>query len=449
MATLNAKVFKHHYKKSDGTYNVKIVLYHGTSVYLDTEHYVVDKQLTKSFKIKDQFVLAQLGVTLSKYRKAISELGEKINALSADSLKQHLIGNELKVDFLKFSDDYITELKSKEATAKSGANFQTVRNHLLDFTNHSGSLPIQFISVEFISQFEKFLRKERIMIRKDQFGKMRKTKGKPLPDASIHVYLRDFQGLFSAAMKKFNRPSIHLIPIKYNPFDEYKIVDAPETAKRSLEIQQLSNIRDCQTPKDSRAELARNMGMLSFYLCGMNAVDFYKKQYTIRNGRMEYRRSKTSGRRKDKAFISIHIPEEAKPLLDYAATVRERYASIGNLNKALSRGMGMLAKLTGIDALEFYAFRHSFGNHASNTCRKPTKEVALALNHIEEGFKTTNIYIARDWRIIDEVQLAVLSLLKPKPDFCPPNEFRTILSGITLPALHQTIALPIDEEVYA
>jgi len=414
MATLNAKVFKHHYKKSDGTYNVKIVLYHGTSVYLDTEHYVVDKQLTKSFKIKDQFVLAQLGVTLSKYRKAIGELGEKINALSADSLKQHLIGNELKVDFLKFSEEYIAELKSQEATAKSGANFQTVRNHLLDFNDHRESLPIEFISVEFISRFEKFLRKERTMIRKDQFGKLRKSKGKPLPDSSIHVYLRDFQGLFSAAMKKYNRPSIHLVPIKHNPFEEYKIVDAPETEKRSLEIEQIIKIRDCEVPKGSRAELARNLGMLSFYLCGMNAVDIYKQQYTIRNGRIEYQRSKTSGRRKDKAFISIHIPDEAKPLLEFAATIRKRYATIGNLNKALSKGMRMLAKLTAIDGLEFYAFRHSFGNHASNTCRKPTKEVALALNHIEEGFKTTNIYIAKDWTIVDEVQTAVLNLIRPR-----------------------------------
>jgi hypothetical protein len=414
MATLNAKVFKHHYKKSDGTYNVKIVLYHGTSVYLDTEHYVVDKQLTKSFKIKDQFVLAQLATTLSKYRKAIGELGEKINALSADSLKQHLIGNEQKVDFLIFSEEYITELKSREATAKSAANFQTVRNHLLDFNDHHDSLPIEFISVEFISRFEKFLRKERTMIRKDQFGKLRKSKGKPLPDASIHVYLRDFQGLFSAAMKKYNRPSIHLIPIKFNPFEEYKIVDAPETEKRSLEIEQLCKIRDCKVPEGSRAELARNLGMLSFYLCGMNAVDIYKQQYAIRNGRIEYQRSKTSGRRKDKAFISIHIPEEAKTLLEFAATVRKRYATIGNLNKALSKGMRMLSKLTCIDGLEFYAFRHSFGNHASNTCRKPTKEVALALNHIEEGFKTTNIYIAKNWTIVDEVQEAVLSLLKPR-----------------------------------
>ena len=32
MSTLNVKVFKHH-KKANGTYNVKIVLYHGKKVY--------------------------------------------------------------------------------------------------------------------------------------------------------------------------------------------------------------------------------------------------------------------------------------------------------------------------------------------------------------------------------------------------------------------------------
>lgn len=139
MATLNAKVFKHHYKKSDGTYNVKIVLYHGTSVYIDTEHYVVDKQLTKSFKIKDQFIVAQLEATIGRYRKHISELGEKINSLSADSLKQHLVGKLQKIDFLQFSKQYIAELKSNKATEKTGANLNTV-----DYKQKISVIDLQF-----------------------------------------------------------------------------------------------------------------------------------------------------------------------------------------------------------------------------------------------------------------------------------------------------------------
>ena len=39
-------------------------------------------------------------------------------------------------------------------------------------------------------------------------------------------------------------------------------------------------------------------------------------------------------------------------------------------------------------------------------------DIALALNHIDNGHRTTDIYIAKDWRIVDEVQLKVVSLLR-------------------------------------
>lgn len=39
-------------------------------------------------------------------------------------------------------------------------------------------------------------------------------------------------------------------------------------------------------------------------------------------------------------------------------------------------------------------------------------DVGLALNHIDTGHKTTDIYIAKDWKIVDEVQLKVVGLLR-------------------------------------
>lgn len=443
MATLNAKVFKHHYKKTDGTYNVKIVLYHGTKVYIDTEHYVVPAQLTKTLKIRDQFILAQLETTMGRYRKQISDLGEKLKTLSAESLKRHLVGKDVKIDFLQFSGAYVAELKSNTDTEKTGANLNTVRNHLIDFNHHREELPIEYVTVDFIGRFEKFLRSERNMVRKDRLGRTCKSVGKPLPDASVHVYLRDFQCLYSAAMKKYNQPSLELVPIKHNPFGEYDIVEAPESEDRNLEPEQLIAVRDCEVLPGSRAELARNMAMLSFYLCGMNAKDFHKGDYVIRKGRIEYCRSKTSGRRKDKAFISISIPEEALPLLNFVSDIKSRYATIGNLNAALSKGMAVLSATTGIPGLEFYQFRHSFGDFASNKCRKATREVALALNHVEQGFKSTNVYIPKDWSIVDEVQRAVLAIIKPcvcveykQPDI----RVRNILFNVQLPVLGPALA---------
>lgn len=87
-------------KKTDGTYNVKILFYHGTMAYLDTKRFLISSQLTKALKIKDQFIAVQLEAKIAKYLKDISALRGKLKSLSAESLKQHLIGKDLKIDFL-------------------------------------------------------------------------------------------------------------------------------------------------------------------------------------------------------------------------------------------------------------------------------------------------------------------------------------------------------------
>src|SRR3546814_367522 len=81
--------------------------------------------------------------------------------------------------------------------------------------------------------------------------------------------------------------------------------------------------------------------MLSFYLCGMNAVDLYQlTERDIRNGRVDYNRSKTEGKRQDIAFISIKIINEAKPLLEkYIGKLSLRYSGCDCLTWALFKGM--------------------------------------------------------------------------------------------------------------
>jgi integrase len=154
--------------------------------------------------------------------------------------------------------------------------------------------------------------------------------------------------------------------------------------------------------------------MLSFYLCGMNAVDIYHtKTQNIHNGRIDYNRAKTKGRRKDRAFISIRIVEEAQPLIDkYLDILPSKYTSHEGLDSALSKGMKDLRKLTGIPDITFYWARHSFASLARNSCRMSKDDVAVALNHVDEGHRTTDIYIAKDWKILDEVQEKVVGLLK-------------------------------------
>ena len=410
MATLSAKVFKHH-KKADGTYNVKICVSHKKDRrYIDTEHYVTDKKLSKDFSVKDTFINSCINKALDEYRNMVSALGTRLNSFDVNQLTEHLLSKDQEIDLLKFAQVYIDQLEENKQT-KSAANYKTLRNHLSDFVK-VGRLPVEEVTPNFIRNFEKFLRSHRMMTRKDQFQREYQMEGKPLSDASIHNYFRDFSGLFSSAMRHYNKPSLGLIPITYNPFEEYTIVDAPETDKLNIGAAGIIKVRDCIYEPGGRLELAIKLGMLSFYLCGMNAVDFYKKEYVIKKGRVEYNRSKTKGKRKDKAFISIKIPPEAKELLEFAASLSERYSSIGNLNKALSKGMSQLSAQTGIPGLKFYSLRHSFGSIARNNCRLDLGFIGEALNHVEKGRSTTRIYIEKDWSIVDEVQEAVISYIK-------------------------------------
>lgn len=105
--------------------------------------------------------------------------------------------------------------------------------------------------------------------------------------------------------------------------------------------------------------------------------------------------------------------EEAKPLLEkYIGKLAERYATIGNLNKALSKGMEQICRMTGLSGVAFYWARHTFANTARNDCRMSKDDVALALNHVDGGNRTTDIYIAKDWKIVDDVQNRVREKLK-------------------------------------
>jgi integrase len=70
-----------------------------------------------------------------------------------------------------------------------------------------------------------------------------------------------------------------------------------------------------------------------------------------------------------------------------------------------------LRKIIGIDDITFYWARHTFANTARNACRMSKDDVALALNHVDEGHRTTDIYISKDWKIVDEVQEKVVRLL--------------------------------------
>jgi len=299
MATISAKVFEHH-QKMDGTFNVKICLYHKrVRRYLDTSHFVSKRQLDGNFSIKDRILNRAIEDSLDRYREAISLLGSKIEFFTCESLLQYL--DDTEIDFIKFCTEHIGQLR-KENRGGTANTHRVIRNSLIDYFGRE-SVSINEIHSNMLYSYERYLRSERKITRINQFGKEINTVENGLSDSGLHNHMRDLRTLFNAACRHYNNEDLGLYKIKHYPFKKYKIGSAPLTKKRNITIEQVKLIRDSQVQSGSRAELAKDLFMLSFYLCGMNAVDFYHlHEKNIKRDRIDYNRAKTKGRRKDRAL---------------------------------------------------------------------------------------------------------------------------------------------------
>ncbi|SHM94348.1 phage integrase SAM-like domain-containing protein [Mucilaginibacter sp. OK098] len=416
MATIKEVVLKHH-KKEDGTYNIKYRLTHNRKItYINTNYFAGEKQLKKDFTVKDKFLLSAISTEIAKYRMRLLELDSLLVHLEVKELANRLTQTEenFVIDIIAFGRQYVNELleQGRKGTAHP---ILTVINSLCDYFG-SQKVEIDRINSLMLPGYEKYLRKERKFKRKNQFGNDVEYVSKGLSDSGLHNHMRDLRTLFNAARNRFNDEDRGLIRIKHYPFKRHKIIDAPMTAKRALSIKQIILIREFKCTPGSREELAKETFLLSFYMCGMNAKDIYDlSQASIVKNRVNYNRSKTRKRRKDSAFISINLIPEASPLLfKYINRLRERYAESSNFNKALNKGLKEIGEATGITSLTMYCARHSFGSIARNECRFSKDDVGFALNHIDQNTRTTDIYIKPDWRIIDDVQFKVVSLLTKK-----------------------------------
>jgi hypothetical protein len=419
MATVDAVVLSHH-RKADGTYNVKFRVSHkGIKRYIDTEHFVSDRQLDRKGKIKDTFLLRILDRTLDTFRDLISELDAKVEFFTTETLKDYLLEQTGDVDFIRFCNRLIAQLeKEAEVPGESGKGstagmYRTIRNSVCDFFGRQ-SVSINEITVEFLWSFERFLKGRRRVVRYDRDKRPISMELEPLGPVSLNTYFRTLRSLFNLARKKYNKPSLGMVKIAHYPFAEYKIPEAPETRKRNVPIETLLKIINVEAAPGSQMELARDLFKLSFIMCGMNAIDlYYLTEDNLVNGRLEYNRTKTKGKRIDRAFISIKMVGEAETLIrKYLNVLRERYATSKYLNKALSRGMKQICQKIGLNGITLIWARHTFGTVARNKARFSKDDVALALNHVETGRKTTDIYIEKDWSILDELQYQVLVTCK-------------------------------------
>ncbi|WP_286778761.1 MULTISPECIES: phage integrase SAM-like domain-containing protein [Sphingobacterium] len=410
MATVAAVILKHH-KKQDGTFNVKIRITHkGSTVYIDTNIYAGKSDVDTKIRLKKVFIDTYLTSTVNDYRKKLNALGAKVDYMSASDIKEYFSLEDELIDFIKFADENVQALINSNRKS-TGLRRKTSVTFFKRFLNKI-QFNVDLITSKLLREFEKYLFDNDYAVN------------------TVRNTMSDIRAIFNEAKDVYNNEELGIVRIHNSPFSKYTPPESPESRKKGLEISKhakskssgkaeidlnqivetIKFIRDVEI-ENTADSIARDLFMLSFYMCGTNANDFHAYLVDKNIERFGYNRNKTRGKRKDKAFISIKVTEEAKPLVEkYAGYLQERYALPKAINNRLSESFKLrLADVFGIPNFTYYHARHFFATLAG-FCGYDDFDIQRALN--QKTNTMAAVYTARDWSKIDEIQRAVLDLLK-------------------------------------
>lgn len=416
MAITLKPILLKHQRRSDNTYNVKIrVTLNRKSAYIPTEHYIGPKQISKDFKtIKDDFINDELYDDVRRLRLEISRLGARVNSFTVKELAEYLLQRRIpgtidEIDFIAFSTQKADELMDQGRRSVSFA-YKAMVKHLKNYIKKN-KLDIKEITVKFLRKYEIYL-----------------TSLDNMGSRGIESNLSSMRALFNLAKDEYNDEDTGDIKIVHNPFSRYVIPKSEEPNKRSLTIEQIIKIKNFKhtyttkyDPKKDipQSELARDVYMMSFYLVGINSIDLFHLE-KIEDGRITYQRSKTKGRRSDKAEISVKLEPEVLPLIEKyrdpagnkAFCFYHKFTTDRGFNTSINRGLKKIGAAIGIASLEYYSARHSWATIARNDCDITKDDIALCLNHTDPERKTTDKYIKKDWSRIDKSNSKVLQYMR-------------------------------------
>ncbi len=420
MATFKAEVYAHQ-KKQDGTWNIKIRVFHnGRKRYIATSWYVTREDLTRSLKLKNQTYIDYTDALIKKYRQKCDRAGEKLKDMTVDEVVKLLETEQdsperFDLDIVAYGRAIVARLYATghEGNARS---YEGALNNLVKFVGRE-SVSVKEVTARFVQDWIDW-----IAAQPARKNRVRGTRAQSL-------YPSQLRAVLNQAKAEFNDEDAGVIRIPQSPFKKVKLPKVEQARWRAITLEQVRALRDLPDteilqPGQNRRNLSRDVWLISFYLIGMNEADLYECD-DCRDGRITYQRKKTRERRADRAEISIAIQPELEPLLKkYRDPSGERvfcfykmYSSINTFSASLNKGLKKIGEEIGEEDLEFYSARHTWATLAANDAGVDKYTVHTALNHVDEKLRVTDLYIKKSWKPLDNANRKVLDLLtirKPK-----------------------------------
>lgn len=398
--------------KSDGTKNIKVRIYHNkSSQYISTPYYVEEKYLKDgvvSGEYRDSELLNfELSNLIQKCRSICLKLGtERSSRMSCSEIKEQIIAamepDYEYIDFVSFANKIIDKTE-KEKTKEW---YQSSLNALIWFYGRN-KIDVRDITAQRMNELKERLATGGI-------------NGKPMSPGGISNYLRGIRSLFNKAKDHYNNVDYDIIRIPNDPFSSKVKIPKYRRSRKSLSVEDIKRIRDGQF-STARANMARDVFMIMFYMMGINVKDLYSIKNTTR-GRLEYERSKTETEDNIYRFpLSIRIEPELAVLVKkysdiaFLSYFRRQYCDYRNFMRAVNKGLETISdELHLCCRITTNWARHSWASIARNRAGVPKADIDFCLGHVNNDYKMADIYIDIDYSIFDKSNRAVLDLLSEK-----------------------------------
>ena len=386
-------------------------------LYIILSHACTRKRIPTTISVEGKEVSAKTGRIISsqkqhliddlvtEYKNRIYQLDLELTGarVDADYIYQRITSVKPKkdeYDFFQFTEEWLSRQDKKKK------NYFTMLNSVEKYLGRR-SLSFKDINYMFLKGYSDYLSKH--------------------PRAQSH-YLGLIRHMHNLARKAYNTEGntvISSMAIENFDFPRQQLKGG-----RAMDIDILMRVFRYQ-PVGRRETLARDCAILSFCFMGMNSVDMFNAT-SFKRGVLAYNRTKTEGRRSDNAYIEVKMYDRIKDLMHkYSDDTRvfsfhKRFSTPASFNRALNIGLKTIMDAINaeislenrkrkpkdrtkmLDTMQFYQFRHTWATVARNNVGIDKYTVHECLNHIDADTRIDDVYIKKDFGIVNAANAKVL-----------------------------------------
>lgn len=384
----------------DGTYNIKVRVTHkGKAIDIRTDYYVREDQFEKGTIVNHGSAMiwnGRLRNLLTLYEHKIDKLGLKVENMDCRAVVNYLRQVDQKgrdPEFFFMAENIIGSMKESGQTSYSNTITQTI-SALKSFSG--SNLHYVDITPEYLTRFEKYLKRQ------------------GMAPTTIGIHLRNIRMIYNRAIDAGKAD------LSDYPFRRFKIRSAP-SRDRDMEISDLKMLKDADLKLKSHRR-ARDLFMLSFYLCGLNFKDMlHIRKEDIKRDRVEINRIKTG------QPLSIKIQPEAQEIIDryqgkeFMIGILEEKLKVARRDRSTiiykdvtdqtNRALRKISEILEFPyKLSTYYARHTWSSIAFNECGASEEIIALALGHASTR-RVTAGYIRKKYEMADRINRQIVDLV--------------------------------------